>query len=58
MKLTKTLQNTIDALLELEQAAVKARVLMDGNDLATWKKVLALETKIRQIRETAVEAAQ
>ena len=58
MKLTKTLQNTIDALLELEQAAVKARVLMDGNDLATWKKVLALETKIRQIRETAVEAAE
>jgi hypothetical protein len=58
MKLTKTLQNTIDALLELEQAAVKARVLMDGNDLATWKKVLALETKIRQIRETALEAAE
>jgi hypothetical protein len=31
---------------------------MDGNDLATWKKVLALETKIRQIRETALEAAE
>jgi hypothetical protein len=58
MKPTKTLQNTIDALLELEAAAVKARVLMDGNDLVTWKKVLALETKIRQIRDTAVEVAE
>jgi hypothetical protein len=57
MRIVKTPKDTVKALDELKDAFVKARAIMDGNDMETWTVLLRYETKISQLKQKILETA-
>lgn len=56
MRKPKTTQDTQNALQDLVDAFVRARAMMDGNDLDTWKVLLRYETKINELKQKIKES--